>query len=172
MSVEGKCQALAFYVSIRICYMFWNSKCKGEYDLGLCTTSGLAKRMPLRSAIFWLNRKICWKSALRSRILFVSPTVVRKPRLHSLLHYDSENIYQIRMETQILVLGVCFLQPFSSAQAGCSFAASRSRLQYYEQIISFPQHEFQCQWMRCKLDSTENPRSLEIYPTPPQWRLK
>jgi len=34
-------------------------------------------------------------------------------------------------------LGVCFLQPCSSA--GCRFATSTSRLQYYRQNVSFPQ---------------------------------
>jgi len=36
----------------QICYMFLIPKCRGESDIGLCTTLGLAKRMPLRSAAF------------------------------------------------------------------------------------------------------------------------
>jgi len=73
MAAGGKRGALAFYLSVRICYMFLMSKCRGELDLGLCMTSVLAKRMPLRSADFrrilrpntFENRK----SALRSGIL-------------------------------------------------------------------------------------------------------
>jgi len=34
---------------------FWESKYRGEFDLGLCTKSGLAKRMWLRSADFQLK---------------------------------------------------------------------------------------------------------------------
>jgi len=39
-----------------------------------------------------------------------------------------------------LALGVCFPQPSSSA--GRMFAVSRSRLQYYWRIVSFPQQKF------------------------------
>jgi len=39
-------------------------------------------------------------------------------------------------------------------------------LQYYRRIVSFPQQNFD--EMRCKLDFTENPRSFEKYPTPPE----
>ena len=42
---------------------------------------------------------------------------------------------------------------------------SRSRLQNYLRVDSFP-HKYISE-MRCKLDSTENPRSFEKYPTPP-----
>jgi len=65
------------------CYMFLISKCRGESDLGLCMTSGFAKRMPLRKADFrFLNafgRKIHRKSALRSGILFANPKVMHRP---------------------------------------------------------------------------------------------
>jgi hypothetical protein len=50
MAVGGNRRALAFYFSVQICYIFPMSKCRGETDLGLCMTSVLAKRMPLRSA--------------------------------------------------------------------------------------------------------------------------
>jgi len=70
----SKHRALAFRFSVRIWYMFWISKCRGEWDLGVCMTSVLAKRMRLRSADFqrilrpntFLNRN----SALCGRILF------------------------------------------------------------------------------------------------------
>jgi len=71
-SVEGqhssratgrKRQALAFYFSIRIRYVFSISKCRGESGLGLCVSSVLAKRMRLRSADFRFKnvfgRRIC-----------------------------------------------------------------------------------------------------------------
>jgi len=37
------------YFSERISYMFLISKCRGDQDLGLCTTSVLAKREPQRN---------------------------------------------------------------------------------------------------------------------------
>ena len=52
MAAGGKRRAIAFHFSVRICYMFLMSKCRGESDLGLCMTSVLAKRMPLRSTDF------------------------------------------------------------------------------------------------------------------------
>jgi len=82
----SKRRALAFYFPVRIWYMFSESKCRGESDLGLCTISGLA-RMRLRSvdfrmkSVFVFGRKICPKSAQRSGILFASPEVVHKPGL-------------------------------------------------------------------------------------------
>jgi len=69
-------------------------------------------------------------------------------------------------------LGVCLLQPYSSA--GRRFAASRSRLQNDE---SFRFHNKKIDEMRCKLDSTENLRLFEKYLTPPwsvmtiSWRI-
>jgi len=50
------------------------------------------------------------------------------------------------------------------------FATSRSRVQDYRRIVSYESFRFHLKKfdeMRCKLDSTENPRSFEIYPTPP-----
>jgi len=40
-TAESKRRALRNYFSERICYMFLISKCRGDRDLGLCTTSGL-----------------------------------------------------------------------------------------------------------------------------------
>jgi len=41
----SKRQELALNSSVRICCIFHVTKCSGEYNLGLCTTSGLVKRM-------------------------------------------------------------------------------------------------------------------------------
>ena len=54
MAAASKRRALAFYFSVRICYMFLISKRRRESYLGLYMTSGFAKRMPLRSANFRL----------------------------------------------------------------------------------------------------------------------
>jgi len=78
----SKYQALALYLSIRICYMRSCSEDQNlEVSLGLCTTSGLAKRMQLRSAEF--RSKTCSAtnlSKLLSLILFANPEVVHRPR--------------------------------------------------------------------------------------------
>jgi len=80
MSAGSKRRALAIYFSVRIWYMISASKCGGDSDLGLCTTSGLAKEMPLRCAdfrqILRQNMFFNLKSAPRSRILFTSPEFV------------------------------------------------------------------------------------------------
>jgi len=51
-AVESKRRALGNYFSERICYMFLISKCRGDWDLGLCTTLGLAFGEPQRSGDF------------------------------------------------------------------------------------------------------------------------
>ena len=148
-----KHQAQAFYFFIRIGYLFLLSICRGESDLRLFETSGLAKKTQFRTANFQFKnvfgRKIRHKLALHSRILFASTeiTPVRRPRSDSpsLLHFR----LMLRTHTKYmcknkrLALGVCFSQPCSSA--GRKFAASRSRLNHYQTIGSFPQG--QIQWM-------------------------
>jgi len=51
-AAESKRRALGNYFPERICYMFLISKCRGDRDLGLCTTSVLAFREPQRSGEF------------------------------------------------------------------------------------------------------------------------
>jgi len=124
--------------------MFQVSTCRVESDLGLHMTSVLAKKMPLRSADFrrimrrntFFNRK----SALRSGILFTRTNVPK-----SCVDLDPTLLYTLILESyskfvrknEILALGVCFPQPYSSA--GRRFAASRSRLDHYRMIDSVPQ---------------------------------
>jgi len=55
-AAERKRRALGNYFFERICYMFLISKCRGDWDLGLCTTSGLAFGEPQRSGDFWDQR--------------------------------------------------------------------------------------------------------------------
>ena len=100
VSAGSNRRALAFHSSseIQSCYMFRIPKCRRKSNLGLCTTLGLAKRMRLCGDDFrfknMFGRKICWKSALRSRILFASPEVVHRYTSDSSLHFDSQNINQ------------------------------------------------------------------------------
>jgi len=99
MLVGSKHWELAFYFSIRNCYMFLISKCREKSDPGLCTTSILARRMPLHIGEFRLNnvfgRKICWNSLMCSGILFASTEIVQRPRSDFSLHLDLKNIWQI-----------------------------------------------------------------------------
>jgi len=69
-------------------------------------------------------------------------------------------------KNKMLALGVCLPQTCSSA--GRRFATSKSRLHYYQRIVSFPQRlSSKFDELPCKLDPTENPRSFEKYPTLP-----
>jgi len=87
----SKRRALACGFSVRKCYMFIIQKYRGEWDLSLCMTSGLAKRMLLCSADFLQilrpNTLKNRNSALRSGILFASPEVMRRLRSDSSLHF-------------------------------------------------------------------------------------
>jgi len=129
MALGDKRRALAFHFSVRICYMFLKSKCRGESDLVLCMTSVLAKRMRLSSADFRFSnvfgRKIRRNSAVRTDILQV-------PK--SCTDLDLTLLYILTLgkfvqKYKMLALGVCLSQPCPSA--GRRFAASRSRLNQY-----------------------------------------
>jgi len=52
ISAGSKRRVLAFYFPVWIWCMFWKSKCRGESDLGLYTTLGLAEGKLLRNADF------------------------------------------------------------------------------------------------------------------------
>jgi len=77
MAAGSKRRALAFYFFVLICYMFFISKCRREWDPGLCMALELVNRMTLRTGEFWRilrpNRFKNRKSALRSGILFANP---------------------------------------------------------------------------------------------------
>ena len=79
-------------------------------------------------------------SPLRSGSPNACPAVVQRPRSQSPQHFDIRNLQQIHSKNNFLALGVCFPQPCSSS--GRRFAASRSRVQNYQRIVSFPQHKF------------------------------
>jgi len=79
------------------------------------------------------------KSPPRSGILFASTEVVRRPRSDSPLHFDIVNISQIRIEKSN-ASARCLL-PADMLERWPQGSASRSRLQYYRQIILFPQKQ-------------------------------
>jgi len=51
-AAESKRRALEKYFPERICHMFLMSKCRGDWDLGLCLFFVLAKREALRNGDF------------------------------------------------------------------------------------------------------------------------
>jgi len=137
------------------------SKCRWDWNLGLCTFWVLAKRAPLRNGDFrkktcFARRKIrIWHCAA---LLFSQVPKKCTDLDLSLLYILTSGTYsKFARKNNFLALGVCFPQPCSSA--GRRFAASRSRSQNYRLIVSFPQQNLD--EMRCKLDCTENPRSFE-----------
>jgi len=89
-------EAIGNLFCVWVCYMFLVSKCRGDWDLGLCTTSVLALGERLRDG------KIRKKNVFRRRknrilpLRFGSPSasteVVHRPRSQSSLHFDIGNI--------------------------------------------------------------------------------
>jgi len=94
-TAESKRQALGNYCSERIFYMFLMSKCRGDRDIGLCTTSVLVFGEPQRNGkirIDLLRRRKNPILPWRCGSLFASPEVVHRPRSQSPLHFDIRNI--------------------------------------------------------------------------------
>jgi len=95
-AAESKRWALGNYFFEQICYMFHISKCRGDWDLGLCTTSGLAFGEPQRSGDFRgknvFRRRKNLILPLRCGSPNASPEVVHRPRYQFPLHFDMWNI--------------------------------------------------------------------------------
>ena len=143
-AAESKRRALGNCFSERICYKFLISKCRGVWDLGLCTTLGLALGEPQRSCDFW--KKTCFNAG---KIRFCHCAAVPQTQVPKLCtDLDLSILYILILGTynkfarkkKFLALCVCFPQLCSSA--GRRFAASRSRVQNYWWIFSFPQQKF------------------------------
>jgi len=95
-TAESKRQALGYYFFERMCYMFLMSKCRGDRDLGLCTTSGLTFVEQRRSGDF-RGKKVFQRRknrifSLRCGSQSADPEVVHRPRSESPLHFDIRNI--------------------------------------------------------------------------------
>ena len=99
---DGARDAYKFYYSVRISYEFLISDCRGDSDLGLCSSWHLAKKMPLRSG------RICFQQAnrrnsepirpLRSGIFFARCQDVHRRQACSALQIDIRNLYDIHTE--------------------------------------------------------------------------
>ena len=55
---------LPLHFSVRFCYMFLTSKCRGEWEVGVCMTAGLAETMPRHSGEF---RRILRPNTFKNR---------------------------------------------------------------------------------------------------------
>ena len=132
MSAGSKRWALAFFCSVQICYMFWESKFRGQshWHLGLRTPSVLAKRMPLRGGDFRLKnvfgRKICQNLPMRSGIFLQVQKLCTDLNLTLLYILVLGTYGKFTRKNIFLALCVCFPQLWSSA--GRRFAASKSSL--------------------------------------------
>jgi len=126
--------------------MFLESRCRGDRDLGLCTTSVLAFGEPQRNGKirFFLCRNTFFfrKSPLRCG----SPNAcAQNLRLLYILILGTYS--KFARKHNFLALDVCFPQLCSSA--GRRSAVSRSRVQNYRRIVLFPQQK---KSMKCVVD--------------------
>ena len=89
-------EAIGNKYCVRICYMFLISRCRGDWGLGLCTTSGPAFGELQRSGDFQeknvFQRKKNRILPLRCSSPNASPEVVHRPRSQSPLHFDIEYV--------------------------------------------------------------------------------
>jgi len=142
-AAESKRRALGNYFSEQICYMFFISKCRGDRDLGLCTIWYL--RLENRSAMAKSGKKTCFDAGKIGSCHCAAVLQTQVPKLCtdldlSLLYILISGTYsKFAQKNNFLAIGVCSLQPCSSA--GSRFAASRSRVQNYRRIVSFPQQK-------------------------------
>jgi len=117
--------------------MFPISKCRGDWDLGLCTTSGLANR----NAVATSGKKTCFDAGKIVICHCAAVLHTQVPKLCTDLDLGllyiliSGTCSKFAQKHNFLSLGVCFPQL-------CRFAASRWRLQNYRRIVSFPRQNF------------------------------
>ena len=146
-AAESKRRAIGNYFSERICYMFLISKCGGDWDLGLCTTSVLTFEEPQRNGKIWFflrqntffPRILPWRCGSPNVLQTQVPKLCTDLDLGLLYILILGTYTKFARKNNFLALGVCFPQPCSSA--GRRFAASRSRLQNYQRIVSFQLQE-------------------------------
>jgi len=93
---ESKRRALRNYFPERICYMFLQSKCRGDRDLWLCPTSVLSFRELQRNGKirFFLRQNTFFPRilSLHCGSPNASTEVVHSPKSRSPLHFDIGNI--------------------------------------------------------------------------------
>ena len=183
---------MGHYFSERNCYMSLISKFRGDRDLGLCTTSVLAfgelQRDGKIRVCFDVGRigfchctevvKTKW-NAIDLGLLTRQTCGQRSSSAQdhgATGHYFSERIcymFQISKCRGDRDLGQCTAM---SCRSACAFRSAARALAaglprqdhvYKTTHESFCLHNKKIDEIRCKLDSTENPRLFEKYPTPP-----
>jgi len=139
MSAGSKRRALENYFPERICHMFLMSKCRGDWDLGLCTSWLSAEREPLCHAKFWFfwGRNTFFSGCRHCAAVLFSQVPKKCPDLDlSLLYILILGRHsKFAWENNFVALVVYFPRPCSSA--GRRFAVPRSHLHYYLRIVSF-----------------------------------
>jgi len=143
------------------------SKCKGHWSLGLYTFWVLAKREPLHNGDF--REKKCVSPAETIGIWHcVAVRFSQVPKKCTDLDLSLLYILKLRTNSQFakennfLALSACFRSPARELAAGLL----RQDHVYKTTDELFRFHNQNFDEMHCKLDSTENPRSFEKYPTP------
>jgi len=141
---ESKRRALGIYFFERIFYMFLVSKRRWDSDLGLYTTSVLAFGETQRNnkIRFFLrrNKSFFQKSHCALVLQTQVPKLWTDLDLSFLYILISGTYSKFTRKNNFLALGVFFPQHCSSTVR--RVAASNSRLQTYQRIISFTQQKF------------------------------
>jgi len=101
-------------VDILVPYPYLRKTCKHVLTVNQLRTATLrfASRRHFRR-ILRPNTSFNWKLPPRSRILFASPEVLRRPKLNS-LEFDTSNFgtySKFARKNKILAHSVCFVQP-------------------------------------------------------------
>ena len=139
--------------------MYRRLRSRSVHNFGTCIQRTAAQ---WQNPIFHASKHVFFrKSPLRIGSPNASTEVVHRARSQSPLHSESGTYSRFVRNINFLALGVCFPQP-------CLSAGRRHQDHVYkttEESLSFHNKIFD--EMCCKLDSTENPRSFEKYPTPP-----
>ena len=168
-AAESKRRALWNYFSGRIWYMFLISKCRGDWDLALCTTSGLAFGEPQRSGDF-LKKTTCFDAGKIGISHCAAVLQTQVPKLCTDL--DLGLLYIVIYQEHIAnSLGkiISYRSAFAFRSSARALAAGLPRQDHVYKTTneSIRFHSKTFDEIRCKLYSTENPRSFEKYPTPP-----
>jgi len=164
MSAGSERQALGIYFYERICHMFWISKCRGDWNLGLCTLWVLVKEnhCAMSDSDFLCGRNTSFFGSHHCAVVLFSKVPKHCTYINLsllcililLIHVESSinhlrKYIKFSRKNNFLALGVCFPQPCSSA--GSMFAASESRLHITDELFRFHNDEFD--EMPCKLHS-------------------
>ena len=162
-AVESKRWALGNHFPKWICYMFLMSKCRGDWDPGLCTTSFIAKSEPLRNGDF--RKKMCFACRKNRHLTLRSGSLFAKLEPKLCTNLDLSLFYMILILGIANSLGKRISQSsafaFRSPARALAAGLPRQDHVYKSADASFRFHNKNFDEMRCKLDCTENLRSFD-----------